>query len=56
MKIYEKYLRKDHSLPIEEIPICTNESEAILSLKTKLHLKTTNNHNNQNIVHHVSHH
>ena len=54
MKIYEKFLIKDHSLLIEEIPICSNESEATTSLKTKLYVKIRNNQNNQDIAHHAS--
>ena len=54
MKTYEKCLIKEHSLPIEKIPIYTNQSEAIASLKIKLHVETPNNQNNSNIVHHVS--
>ena len=54
MKIYENILKKGHSFPIEEIPICTDEAEAIATLKTKLYLKTSNNQNIQNIAHHAS--
>ena len=48
---FEKFLIKNHLLLIEEIPICTNKSEGIASLKTKLYVKTPNNQNNEDIAH-----
>ena len=36
----------------EEIPICTNLSEAITSLKTNLQVKTPNNQTKQDIANH----
>ena len=51
MRTYEKFLIKNHLLLIEEIPICTNKSEGIASLKTKLYVKTPNNQNNEDIAH-----
>ena len=50
MSIYEKFLIKDHSLHIEEIPICIFK---IVSLRTKSYVKTPNNLNNQDIAHYA---